>query len=70
MRWIKMVSDKVALGLGIAGCVTAIEIVALMQGIDGILLTATVASVVGILAYLYPSPINDVSPEDKPKSRK
>ena len=52
-----MVSDQVVLGSVMALSIAAIEVVALSNGIDGVLLTASVAAIVGILAYLYPSPL-------------
>lgn len=43
-------------------CVMLIEIVALLMGIDGLLLTATVgaicAIVAGVVGYAIPSPLN------------
>ena len=37
-------------------CITALELYALNQGIDGILLTTVIAAIVGVLGLTMPTP--------------
>ena len=53
--------DKITLLAIAIICITALEIVALLKGINGILLTAVITSIVGVLAYIAPSPIKSNS---------
>jgi len=48
-----MVSDKIVLGVAVVGSITIMETMALYLGHNGVLLTGAVASVVGIVSFLY-----------------